>query len=70
MFFSLCRRSIGVSAVHMRACSVVLLCLNNLLLIFLHSSILEIALYIDVRETLQCIYNCVSLPTAHAIAES
>lgn len=34
VFFSLCRRSIGISAVHMRACSVVLLCLNNLLLIF------------------------------------
>lgn len=62
-FFSLCRRSIGISAVHMRACSVVLLCLNNLLLIFFYieASSLEIALYIDVRETLQCICNCVPL---------
>lgn len=69
-FFILCRRSIGINAVHMRGCSVVLLCLNNLLLFsYLEASSLEIALYISMREKLHCICNCVPLPTAHPIAE-
>lgn len=69
VFFLLCRRSIGINAVHMRGCSVVLICLKNLLLFsYLDASSLEIALYISMREKLR-ICNCVPLPTAHPIAE-
>lgn len=68
-FFLLCRRSIGINAVHMHGCSVVLICLKNLLLFsYLDASSLEIALYISMREKLR-ICNCVPLPTAHPIAE-